>query len=68
MKQNELWLLTLLMVAGTAAVQGDFRLVEQLLKAGANPNMPIATGETPIMTCASTGSADAVRTLIELLG
>ena len=29
-----------------------------------SPNTPIATGETPIMTCAGTGSADAVRLLI----
>ena len=33
-------------------------------KAGANPNTPIATGETPLMTCAGSGSADAVRMLI----
>src|SRR6185436_5151339 len=39
-------------------------LVELLLNAGANPNTRIATGETPLMTCASTGSADAVRALI----
>jgi ankyrin repeat protein len=35
-----------------------------LLKAGANPNTPIGTGETPLMTCARTGSADAVRMLL----
>ena len=28
-------------------------MVERLLKAGANPNTAIATGETPIMTCAA---------------
>jgi ankyrin len=38
--------------------------VELLLKAGANPNTPIATGETPLMTCAKTGGVDAVRALI----
>jgi ankyrin len=36
-----------------------------LLKSGANPNTPIATGETPLMTCAKTGNADAVRLLVE---
>jgi ankyrin repeat protein len=34
-------------------------------KSGANPNTAIATGETPLMTCAKTGSVDAVRLLIE---
>ena len=38
--------------------------VERLLKAGAHPNAAIGTGETPIMTCAATGSIDGVRTLI----
>jgi ankyrin repeat protein len=35
-----------------------------LLNAGANPDTPIATGETPLMTCARTGSADAVAMLL----
>jgi ankyrin len=35
-----------------------------LLKAGANPDTPIGTGETPLMTCAKTGSAEAVRILL----
>ena len=39
-------------------------LVERLLTGGANPNLAIATGETPLMTCAGTGNADAVRALI----
>ena len=38
--------------------------MERLLNAGANPNSAIATGETPLMTCAGTGTADAVRNLI----
>jgi uncharacterized protein len=38
--------------------------VTRLLKAGANPNTVIATGESPIMTCAATGNADTVRTLL----
>src|SRR6185312_13335265 len=33
-------------------------------KAGANPNTPIATGETPLMTCSKSGNADAIRSLI----
>ena len=36
-----------------------------LLKSGANPNTAIATGETPLMTCAKTGTVDAVRLLVE---
>jgi len=40
-------------------------LVHSLLKAGANPNTPIGTGETPLMTCAKTGAAEAVRLLVE---
>ena len=39
-------------------------MVARLLKAGANPNTLVATGESPIMTCAATGNADAVRTLL----
>jgi ankyrin repeat protein len=39
--------------------------VRLLLKSGANPNTAIATGETPLMTCARTGNVDAVRLLIE---
>jgi ankyrin repeat protein len=35
-----------------------------LLKAGADPNTAIATGETPVMKCAGSGSAEAVRSLI----
>ena len=38
--------------------------MQLLLDAGANPNTRIATGETPIMTCASSGNVDAVRLLI----
>jgi len=47
-----------------ACVNGNAAIVEALLKSGANPNTPIATGETPLMTCAKTGNLDAVRTLI----
>ena len=35
-----------------------------LLKAGANPDTAIATGETPLMTCAATGTTAAVKMLL----
>src|SRR5262249_15794466 len=35
-----------------------------LLEVDANPDAPIATGETPLMTCARAGVADAVRALL----
>src|SRR4029078_7557235 len=47
-----------------ACTNGSAPLVELLLNARANPNTPIATGETPLMTCARTGNDDAVRLLI----
>ena len=46
-----------------ACTNASSALVDLLLKAGANPNTPIATGETPIMTCARTGNVGAVRML-----
>jgi uncharacterized protein len=39
-------------------------LVARLLDAGANPNAALSTGETPLMTCARTGSVDAVKALL----
>src|SRR5438552_8252278 len=36
--------------------------VDLLLHAGANPDTPIGTGETPLLTCARTGTAEADRT------
>ena len=47
-----------------ACTNGSARFIELLLNAAANPNTPIATGETPLMTCARTGNADAVAMLI----
>ncbi len=47
-----------------ACTNGNSALVRALLKSGANPNTPVATGETPLMTCARP-SADAVQVLIE---
>src|SRR4029077_5627090 len=37
----------------------------KLLKAGADPNIAQSTGETPLMTCARTGSVAAVKLLLE---
>jgi ankyrin repeat protein len=39
-------------------------LVKRLLDAGAQPDIASAAGETPMMTCARTGSADAVKALL----
>ena len=42
-------------------------MVERLLSAGADPNAPlVATGETVLMTCARTGSVEAVTALLTL--
>jgi uncharacterized protein len=47
-----------------ACTNASAAFVERLLKSGAKPDTPIATGETPLMTCAKTGSLEAVRSLI----
>lgn len=39
-------------------------IVGKLLKAGANPDSPKWTGETPLMTCANTGTLDAIHLLL----
>ena len=39
-------------------------MVERLLKAGADPNATLWTGETPLMTCARTGNVEAVKSLL----
>ena len=39
-----------------ACTNGNEVLVELLLKAGADPNLPLPGGETPLMTAARTGS------------
>jgi len=43
-------------------------IVEKLLTAGANPNAAQSTGETPLMTCAGTGTVDAVNLIINHKG
>src|SRR5215471_21800519 len=47
-----------------ACTNGSAAFVKLLLKAGGNPNTPVATGVPPIMTCARSGAADAVRMLL----
>jgi ankyrin repeat protein len=47
-----------------ACTNRNSALVERLLNAGAKSNIAVATGETPMMTCASTDSTNAVRALI----
>ena len=42
-----------------ACINGSAALARLLLKNGAKPNLAVATGETPLMTCARTGSVDA---------
>ena len=46
-----------------ACTNGNARLVDLLLKSGGSPHTPIATGELPVMTCAASGSEEAVRLL-----
>ena len=48
-----------------AAHQGDARIVERLLKAGAKPNARSANGTTPLMMGAMSGVADVARALIK---
>ena len=39
-------------------------MVGRLLKAGANPNVALPNGETPLMTAARTGKVEAVKALL----
>ncbi|HET8549629.1 MAG TPA: ankyrin repeat domain-containing protein, partial [Bryobacteraceae bacterium] len=43
---------------------GNARMIELLLKAGADPNSALPGGETPLMTAARTGNVDAVKILL----
>jgi ankyrin repeat protein len=47
-----------------ACTNGSAALVALLLKAGANANTPVATGETSLMSCARAGAVEAVRLLL----
>ncbi len=48
-----------------ACVNGSAAMVEELLKAGANPNAALpGTGETVLVRCARTGNVEAVKALL----
>src|SRR5262245_21149015 len=46
-----------------ACMNGNAVIIEQLLRAGADPNTTMAEGETALMTAARTGQVSAVRAL-----
>ena len=46
-----------------ACMNQSANMVSKLLQAGANPNTTKWTGESPLMTCANTGTLGAVRDL-----
>ena len=48
-----------------ACMNQNPEIISILLKAGANPNNSKWTGESPLMTCANTGTTDAVKTLLD---
>ncbi len=49
-----------------ACVNGNAAMIEKLLKAGADPNVPILShGETALMMAARTGKVDAVKVLLD---
>jgi ankyrin repeat protein len=48
-----------------ACMNQNPELISTLLKAGANPNNSKWTGEAPLMTCANTGTIDAVKALLD---
>jgi ankyrin repeat protein len=48
-----------------AATNGSAAMMEALLKAGANPNLALPSGETPLMTAARTGTVAAVQQLVD---
>jgi uncharacterized protein len=47
-----------------AAKNGSAPMIEELLKAGADPGRPDATGVTPLMLVAASGSTDAIKVLL----
>ena len=49
---------------GLACDNAAAATVARLLAAGADPNRARGTGETPVMTCARTGSVESVRALL----
>ncbi len=48
-----------------ACMNQNADIVSKLLRAGAEPNNNKWTGETPLMTCANTGTLEAVRALLD---
>jgi ankyrin repeat protein len=49
-----------------AALNGSARMIDRLIKAGADPKAPLsASGDTALMLAARTGKADALRVLLE---
>src|SRR4030095_10506590 len=48
-----------------AAIVGSARVIDALLKAGADPNTRNPEGETTLMTVARSGPGDAARRLVE---
>jgi ankyrin repeat protein len=47
-----------------AAIVGSTRVIDALLKAGADPNTKNPEGETPLMAVARSGNVDAARRLL----
>jgi len=49
-----------------AALNGSARMIERLVKAGADPNTPLSSsGDTPLMMASKAGKADAVKVLLD---
>jgi uncharacterized protein len=49
-----------------AAINGSARMIDRLVKAGADPKAPLtANGDTALMMAARTGKTDALRVLLE---
>src|SRR5262249_31637506 len=44
---------------------GNAAIIEMLINSGADPNAPIADGETPLMTASRTGNVEAVSVLLK---
>ena len=49
-----------------ASINGNAAMIEKLLKAGADPNVPVLShGETALMLAARTGDVEAIRLLLD---
>jgi ankyrin len=49
-----------------AALNGSARMIERLVKAGADPNTPLSSsGDTPLMMASKAGKVDAVKVLLD---